>query len=93
MTDLNCPRCKGLGGYPKCPACQNVPAQSLAPATGSVADDDNLARDMACALWECSKLRHGLFTPVEFIPLVSACLRQYLAKKKPNKVDHQSREP
>lgn len=23
MTNQNCPTCKGLGGYPKCPVCQN----------------------------------------------------------------------
>ena len=51
--------------------------------TVSVADD-NLARDMACALWECSRLRNGLFTSAEFIPLVSSRLREYLAKKTPN---------
>src|SRR5690606_33656234 len=39
---------------------------------------------MACFLWECSRLRHGLFTPPEFIPLVSACLREYLTTHKPN---------
>jgi hypothetical protein len=57
---------------------------SLAPATGSVAVADTLARDMACALWECSKIRHGLFTPVEFIPLAAGVLREYLAKKTSN---------
>lgn len=41
---------------------------------------DNLARDMACFLWECSQLRHALFTPPEFIPLVSERLREYLCK-------------
>lgn len=48
------------------------------------AHDDDLARDMACFLWECSRLRHGLFTPPEFIPLVSARLREYLTSHKPN---------
>lgn len=60
----------------------SVPAGS-APAFISAKDDD-LARDMACFLWECSRLRHGLFTPPEFIPLVSARLREYLTKHKPN---------
>lgn len=48
------------------------------------AHDDDLVRDMACFLWECSRLRHGLFTPPEFIPLVSARLREYLTQHKPN---------
>jgi hypothetical protein len=45
--------------------------------------DDDMARDMACFLWECSRLRHGLFTPPEFIPLVSARLREYFTTRKP----------
>jgi len=61
----------------------------LALATGSAlsfiaAKDDDLARDMACFLWACSRLRHGLFTPPEFIPLVSARLREYLTTHAPN---------
>ena len=48
------------------------------------AHDDDLAREMACFLWECSRIRHGLFTPPEFIPLVSARLREYLTQHKPN---------
>ena len=51
------------------------------------AHDDDLARDMACFLWECSRLRHGLFTPPEFIPLVSARLREYLTTHRPNTPD------
>ncbi len=67
-------------------------APALAPATCSAptfisAHDDDLARDMACFLWECSRLRHGLFAPPEFIPLVSARLRDYLTKHKPNVKD------
>ena len=58
-------------------------AAGSAPAFISAHDDD-LARDMACFLWECSRLRHGLFTPPEFIPLVSARLREYLTSHKPN---------
>jgi len=48
------------------------------------ARDDDLARDMACFLWESSRLRHGLFTPPEFILLVSARLREYLTTHRPN---------
>ena len=51
------------------------------------AHDNDLARDMACFLWECSRLRHGLFTPPEFIPLVSERLREYLTQRKPNAGD------
>ena len=57
------------------------------------AHDDDLAREMACFLWECSRLRHGLFTPPEFIPLVSARLREYLTQHKPNETDQQRRAP
>jgi hypothetical protein len=56
----------------------------LSADDGSVA----VADDMACALWECSKIRHGLFTPVEFIPLAAGVLREYLAKKTSNDQDH-----
>jgi hypothetical protein len=59
-------------------ACEHLTEPPIA------AKDDDLARDMACFLWECSRLRHGLFTPPEFIPLVSARLREYLATRKPN---------
>jgi hypothetical protein len=47
------------------------------------AKHDDLARDMACFLWECSRLRHGLFTTAEFIPLVSERLREYFITRKP----------
>ena len=67
----------------------DVPAGS-APTFISAHDDD-LARDMACFLWECSRLRHGLFTPPEFIPLVSARLREYLTQHKPNNPDQTPR--
>ena len=73
---------------PKAPPALDVPAGS-APTFISAHDDD-LARDMACFLWECSRLRHGLFTPPEFIPLVSARLREYLTQHKPN-VEHEPR--
>ena len=72
----------------------DVPAGS-APTFISAHDDD-LARDMACFLWECSRLRHGLFTPPEFIPLVSARLREYLTQHKPNikmSHDHSANNP
>lgn len=48
------------------------------------AREDDLARDMACFLWECSRIRHGLFTPPEFIPLVSARLREYFKNNRTN---------
>ena len=67
------------------PPALDVPAGS-APTFISAHDDD-LARDMACFLWECSRLRNGLFTPPEFIPLVSARLREYLTQHKPNAGD------
>lgn len=40
-------------------------------------EQDKLARDIACFLWQSSRLRHGLFTPAEFIPLVSTRIRDY----------------
>ena len=72
------------------PPALDVPAGS-APTFISAHDDD-LARDMACFLWECSRLRHGLFTPPEFIPLVSARLREYLTQHKPNVADEGRRQ-
>ena len=46
-------------------------------SAGLPREQDELARDIACFLWESSTLRHGLFTPPRFIPLVSARIRQY----------------
>jgi len=46
-------------------------------SAGLPREQDELARDIACFLWESSTLRHGLFTPPEFIPLVSRRIRQY----------------
>jgi hypothetical protein len=51
------------------------------PAAFISSQDDDLARDMACFLHESSQLRDGLFTPPEFIPLVSARLREYLTQR------------
>ena len=62
------------------------------PPTFISVQDDDLARDMACFLWECSRLRHGLFTPPEFIPLVSERLREYLTQRKPNAKDEPRHE-
>ena len=58
----------------------NESIQALSDPTCSARlarEQDDLARDIACFLWESSTLRHGLFTPPEFIPLVSGRIRQY----------------
>ena len=51
------------------------------------AEDDKQARDMACFLWQNSSLRHGLFTPANFILLVSGGLREYILKNKKKDLD------
>ena len=82
-----CPQCGGLRADPgesfagtPC-KCQFVSAH--VPKLVS-AKDDVFARDLACFLWESSTLRHGLFTPPEFIPIVSERIREYLATHNPN---------
>ena len=44
-------------------------------------EQDELARDIAFFLWQSSRLRHGLFTPAEFIPLVSTRIREYFHER------------
>jgi hypothetical protein len=46
--------------------------------THQIPKKHDIARDIACYLWEDSRLRHGQFTPTEFKDIVASHIDYYL---------------
>ena len=69
-------------GYPACAHDRQCElAASDCSADKLPKEQDEMARDIARFLWEHSAIRHGMFTPPEFIPMASSIIREYFKQQ------------